>query len=135
MQTRITRLQIMSMLGCSCGETIYDRTDNLPYKGYAIADTQMFELLSHISTEIADYIRARLAGTEDQWLSEYFRSNTKMDEQELVHTIITRHLLHEHIKIYQCPKCGRVHIAHRDRSQLFERFTPEASPHRDIFQK
>jgi len=125
----------MSMLGCSCGKTIYDITDHLPYKGYAIADKEWFELFDLISTEVAGYIRARVAGMERQWLADYFRIDTTMDDTELVHTIITRNFLHKKIDIYQCPNCGRVHIEHRDGSQVFERFTPDASPHRDIFQK
>lgn len=125
----------MSKLWCPCGETICDQTDNLPYKGLLYADPEFLELLHRISRDIAAFIAARVAGTEHQWLRNYFGGETEMADQEMAHTIIWRHLIRPSMTVYQCQKCGRVHIQHRGDSVWFERFTPEATPHRDIFRK
>ena len=125
----------MSKLACPCGEIICDNTDHLPYKGFLFADAEFFDLFEPISRDIAGFIAARLAGTEHQWLRDYFGNESAMTDEDLVHTIIGRYLIHPPMHVYQCKTCSRVHIQHRDRSRWFERFTPEASPHRDIFQK
>ncbi len=125
----------MSKLACPCGEIICDNTDNLSYKGYLFADTEFFDLFNPISRDIAHFITARLGGTERQWLADYFGHDIAMTDEDLVHTIIARNLIHPPMLVYQCQKCGRVHVQHRDHSVWFERFTPEATPHRDVFQK
>ena len=125
----------MSKLACPCGEIIPDNTDNLPYKGHLFADTGFFALFESISRDIASFMAARLSGTERQWLGDYFGNDSPMSDEDLAHTIIARYLIHAPMSVYQCQKCGRVHIQHRDRSMWFERFTPEAKPHRDVFQK
>jgi hypothetical protein len=97
----------MSKLACPCGEVICDNTDNLPYKGYLFADTEFLGLFEPISRDIAGFIASRLAGTERKWLADYFGSDMSMDDEELVHTIIARYLIHPPMSVYQCQKCGR----------------------------
>jgi hypothetical protein len=126
----------MSKLGCQCGEVIRDNTDYIPYKGYLFADTEFFDLFPLISRDVAAFFAARVAGTESQWLRDYFGSDhTPEDDEDLVHTIISRFLIHPPMHVYQCQKCGRVHIQHRDHSNRFENFKPAATPHHDIFKK
>ncbi|HWY75389.1 MAG TPA: hypothetical protein VN281_07220 [Verrucomicrobiae bacterium] len=125
----------MSKLGCQCGEVICDNTDDLPYKGYLFADDEFFSLFEPISRDVASYIAARLAGTERKWLEDYFGSDAEKSDVDLVHTIVARYLIHPPMTVYQCEKCGRVHIQHRDQSNFFECFKPEASRYRVIFLK
>jgi predicted RNA-binding Zn-ribbon protein involved in translation (DUF1610 family) len=123
----------MSKLGCSCGEVIRDNTDRLPYKGELFADAQFFDLFDRISAEVAGYIRARLAGTERKWLAEHFADDMPMSDEDLVQTIVSRHLIDSHSDVYQCPKCGRLHVVRRDGSNRFDSFAPDNTPHRDVF--
>ncbi len=125
----------MSKLACPCGEIICDNTDHLPYKGHLFADTEFFGLFESVSKDIAGFMAARLSGTERKWLAEYFGNETPMSDEDLAHTIIARYLIHAPMSVYQCQRCGRVHIQHRDGSMWFERFTPEVTPHRDVFKK
>jgi hypothetical protein len=98
--------------------------------------TEFFDLFETISRDVAAFFAAKLDGTERQWLLDYFGSDSDPEnDEDLVHTIIARHMISPSQHVYQCQKCGRVHIQHRDRSNLFERFKPEATPHHDIFQK
>ena len=123
----------MSKLQCICGELIRDNTDQLPYKGYVFTDIEFFGLFEKMSKDIAGFIQARLDGHEERWLAEYFKGESKMTDEDLVHTIIARHLIHSNMDAYQCPKCGRIHIERRDNSQRFDSFAPDEKPHRDVF--
>ena len=126
----------MSKFMCKCGEIIRDQANNLPYKGYVFSDRIYFDLFDRITTDIASYIQSRVAGSEREWIAKYFLSGylcTK--DEEIVHDIISRHLIPADLDMYQCPKCGRLHIEHRDDSSRLESFTPDETPHRDIFGK
>ena len=127
----------MSKFKCTCGEVIYDQTDHLPYKGYLFADHDYFELFDKISTDIAALMQARLAGKEKEWHQGYFQNDkaTTMADHDLVFMMIARQLLHGHVAVYQCPKCGRLNVEHRDERSRLSSFVPDKTPHRDIFSK
>ena len=61
----------MSKLGCICGHTIVDQTDNIPYKAYFIRDQDQ-ESVSGYADAVAAFIDAIGKGKRDQWIKEYF---------------------------------------------------------------
>ena len=129
----------MSKFKCVCGEVIYDQTDHLPYKGHLFTDEEYFEVFDRISADIANFMQARQAGNECQWLTDYFGIEHKQVEQNvksdasLIFTMIARQLPRH--QIYQCQKCGRLHVEHRDERSRLSSFVPDKTPHRDIFSK
>jgi hypothetical protein len=127
----------MSKFKCACGEVIYDQTDHLPYKGHLFADVDYFEIFNRISTDLAGYTQARKAGTERPWLTDYFgvehAKDTAINDEDLIFTIIARQLPRRNV--YQCRKCGRLHVERNDDRMRLTSFVPDGSPHLDIFHK
>ena len=126
----------MSKFVCKCGEIIRDQKDNLPYKGYLFSDTELFGLFDKISKDIAEFIQARIAGKQTEWISDYFgKIYPCTNDEAVVHDIVSAHLISADLDLYQCYKCGRLYVEHRDNSSRLEIFFPEKSPYRDIFKK
>jgi hypothetical protein len=126
----------MSKFMCHCGEIIRDQTDHSPYKGHVFPDTEFFDLFDLISAEITNYIHSRVAGHEAEWIAQNLsQRNPGTNDEDIVYHIIARHLIHASMDLYQCSKCGRLHVERRDDKSLLESFTPDTTPHRDVFRK
>ena len=126
----------MSKFMCRCGEVIRDQTDNLPYKGYIFADTEYFDLFDRITADITGFIEARVAGRGGEWIAQYFlKGYPCTKDEDIVHDIISRHLIQGDRDVYQCPKCGRVHVERREDASQLDSFAPDETTHRDVFAK
>ncbi len=124
----------MSKLGCPCGETIRDQSDQLPYKGYLASDATYFDAFDKAAGDVASFIQARESGMERQWLSGYFGSQyPSLGPESVVHDIFTRHLFPEHRDVYQCPRCQRLLVQRHDEPSRFRTFTPEETSATDVF--
>lgn len=62
----------MAKLGCTCGHSILDQRDNLPYKGDIISDTKFFWLLDKIQELVELPIAATQTGTWQQFIKSHF---------------------------------------------------------------
>ncbi|SKB02260.1 hypothetical protein SAMN02745166_03601 [Prosthecobacter debontii] len=126
----------MSKFMCSCGEIIYDQSDRLPYKGYFFADTQYFDIIDKITEEITDFIEARVAGREREWIGQSFLKGYPCNkDSDVVHDIITRHLSQGNRDVYQCSNCGRIHVECRGDSSRLDSFSPDETLHKDVFSR
>jgi hypothetical protein len=126
----------MSKIGCTCGGTISDTTDHLPYKGYLTSDTIYFDQIDHATDDVAAFLLARETGSEKQWLSTYFGarySALQLTPENIIHDIFARHLFRGQLTVYQCPACRRLLIQQNDQSNYFHGFTPEDTPKPDVF--
>lgn len=125
---------MMSKLGCTCGETIRDQTDHIPYKGYLAADMTYFDAFDRAAADAAAFVDARASGTERGWLSAYFNADyPSVGPESVIHDIFTRHLFPEHREVFQCPSCRRLHVQQRDEPDSFSCFTPEEKSTTDVF--
>lgn len=118
----------MSKLGCPCGYTISDNTDNLPYKGLIIRDQDYESVFDSMSEDIAAFIRALLEGKRQEWLGERYSQDyagLNLEDSEVVHDLITGYLLRRGLDIYQCERCGRIHIEDRKNKNHFFPFSAD----------
>ena len=76
---------------CTCGATIIDQTDALPYKGYIIPDQEWFPVHEEIDIVIGD-VAAGMVAADDASMK--------------IRKILNRSTR----TIHQCMKCGRLHI-------------------------
>ena len=93
---------------CRCGHIIVDQTDDLPYKGYFIKDTnveELYEVLDHIN----DLIHAVKANKREEWIIQHFghpNSAPELSDGDLIHDLWLRKL--NVSTVYNCENSGRI---------------------------
>lgn len=103
----------MSKLFCPCGAVISDNTDNLPYKGWLIADSDIHQLVGSAGKKIFSEL-----------------SKNSLNEEDIGDLIFS--ILCDYSRdIYQCLECGLVHIEKQPNKNTFARFVPEQAEHKD----
>lgn len=100
----------MSWIKCRCGEDLYDKTDNIRYKGHILSDKQYFPLLD-LTNEMIENIspdREALAMTFRRNIGGYIRLR----------------------QVFQCYKCGRLLVEGENGEFFF--FTPEGHENKEL---
>lgn len=123
----------MSKLGCICGHTIVNQTDNLAYKAEFIRN-QDLDAIDNRTDEIAKFIEAIKNDTRDKWLDDFYGLDIdkSIANSSVVFDIIGRYTMNYESTIYQCEKCGRIKIQ-KGTSNKYLSFLPEDEEWRDIF--
>lgn len=115
----------MSKLPCICGHIIVDQTDSLAYKASFVRD-QDWEARNKSSEDIAAFVGAVKNGSRNLWLNSYFGSDaySALSDSGIVNDIILRHTVGYESTMYQCEKCGRLHVQ-AGNTNRFAVFAPE----------
>ena len=123
----------MSKLGCICGHTIVDQTDNIPYKAKFIRDEDAESSWTY-SGDIAAFIKAIQQGERERWLAAYFSPAypASISDDEIIFDIVSMHQRNLAGDIYQCTNCGRIKIQ-MGTSDVYASFKPEDGNYEDIF--
>lgn len=123
----------MSKLGCICGHTIVDQTDDLPYKADFIRN-QDADTVDQRTSDIASFIEAIKNGKREEWLYSYFGTDTHISESDesAVFYIILKNTSKYESLIYQCGNCGRIKIQVGN-SNNYLSFAPEDKGWADLF--
>ena len=118
----------MGIMGCRCGHTIRDVSDEHPYAASLIPDKQLHLFAISLADEVSQYIEAKVQGNQDVWLNNRFWSDYT-DWDKLSDSAVIEDILFEHygcaIMIYQCENCGRVLIQSRSNPNVYCSFAPE----------
>ena len=101
----------MSKLGCICGNTIVDQSDNLDNKAYFIRD-QDYEKSENYTEDIESFINAVKNDNREKWTEKYFGSEVykNLSSSIVIQDIISRYKLKYESTIYQCKKCGSIKV-------------------------
>ena len=101
----------MSKLACTCGNTIRDQTDSLPYKASLIKDQQEERLIGDLAQEMNFLLTAAKAGSLEAYLNERY-GNTPWSPKaaEACYDIIGSKLLSNSLVAYECQSCGKLWI-------------------------
>ncbi|HVK46774.1 MAG TPA: hypothetical protein VM488_02990, partial [Pseudobacter sp.] len=62
----------MAKLGCICGHTIVDQTDNIPYKGHILPDTSIEKTWEEIANKIDTLIDSIQSNRKLEWIKQNF---------------------------------------------------------------
>ncbi len=125
----------MSKLGCICGGTIFDQSDNLPNKGRVLRDQNCEEGLEKIARDIASFLSAKLAHNQRNWLRDHFideEFSLNMTDTEIIHTLLSGLLFIKGLDIFQCQDCHRLQIEDRYKRNTFFSFRPESEAARNV---
>lgn len=117
----------MSKLGCTCGHTIRDQTDCIPYKALCYSDEDTPVYFEAIET-IADLIQAR----EDYMTEHAFSPQSEQQKRE-EHMSLTREITRileyyhtGHLRdVFECENCGRLRLQVNPRENTFVSYLPE----------
>jgi hypothetical protein len=123
----------MSKLGCTCGHTIRDQSDELPYKGRVLKAQDQEATLEGIVSDLTLYIRSLLGESQGEWNQQFPWLQGK-DHHAVLWGIITQYCLQYPIDLYECENCGRLWVQKGVKSQGFVSYVPEDSAIRAVLQ-
>jgi hypothetical protein len=126
----------MSRLGCVCGHTITDQTDNISYKAKFIRDQDFEGYSGRYTNDIESFIEAIKNNRRDEWIRNYFSETypTAISNSSIVFDIVSVQTSGFEGDLYQCENCGRVKIQVQDKN-LYASFAPEDDRYKEIFKK
>ena len=117
----------MSKLGCTCGHTIRDNTDSIPYKALCYSDEDTPVYFEAIET-IADLLQARENPTAEQSFPPQPEQQKRKERMSLGHEI-TRILVYYHgghrRDVFECENCGRLWLQVNPRENTYVSYLPE----------
>lgn len=119
----------MAKLGCICGLSIVDQSDNLPYKGEIIRDQERFTFYDGLKHALSSFIEALLQGKREEWLREHMPEEYPHigdSNEEAIETIFLYHLPPRTLEIYQCLNCGTLWIQTDPYANTFRSFAATA---------
>lgn len=99
----------MSHLHCTCGYSISDITDNLPWKASFLPDEDTGHALDDVMTRVAQFIEARERGQEDEYLREqlgYVLPEHSL--RDLLYNVFIHPTFEFGRTMYECDNCGRI---------------------------
>lgn len=115
----------MSKLGCRCGHTIVDQTDNIPYKAFIRTHEDTEQPIDLLTELLAQFVEAREHGTERDVLISFFKSHWRMQEAgaaswaerrianglpDMLFSLIWPFWNKHDRDIYECESCGRLWV-------------------------
>lgn len=123
----------MAKLGCICGHTIVDQTNNLSYKASFIRDQDIDTIDNLQANDINDFINAIINNERDKWLKDYFCMDVYKNypNSVVIQDIMSRHSIKYESEMFLCENCGRIKIEKGSENRLIS-FIPENSEWKDI---
>ena len=124
----------MGKIGCYCGHTILDSSDNLKYKGDIVPDIVHAEIFDHLSNLIDELELALQTGKKREWINKNFQVPPyplDLSGGNMIHDLFFKFYLDKTKNIFQCEKCGRI-LIQKGQSERFVFFKPEEDDWRNI---
>lgn len=117
----------MSRLGCACGNTIFDTSDSLLYKGRILPDTKFYEISDFLTDIINSLTEANRLGERYDWIKKHFDVPpypTDLSDGSMINDLLSEKLFENTQVIYQCKNCGRISIE-VGQTNYFKFFKPD----------
>jgi hypothetical protein len=117
----------MSKLGCTCGHTIKDNTDEIPYEALCYADEDSPAYFEAIET-VKDLLLAYEQATREHALLSPSDAHKASDGSNLA-LQITRILSNYHVghlrDLFECENCGRLWLQVNPSENTYVSYLPE----------
>jgi hypothetical protein len=127
----------MSKFGCTCGHTIVDQTDFLPYKAHIREDEDTQKPIELLAETLSQFWEARQQGQEAEFVRQFelshgategfaellVRDLAKKPLTEVLYDFIFPFWNNHDRTIYECEECGRLWV-HMENG-YFAPFLPE----------
>ena len=116
----------MSKFGCTCGHSIIDQTDYLPYKGQILKDQDHERFFAGSAVSLVEFLAGVRSGDLTEWHRKWPFLRGKSDEH-VAWSLMGWFWRKFAVDVYECEQCGRLWVQEGTESQLFVPFTPESA--------
>ena len=103
----------MSKLGCLCGHTIVDQTNDIAYKGYILPDTLVNSFFDVLTENMNSLATAKKSNNTLEWMKKNFSVPPyplDASDADMIHDLLFNAFVNTNQDIYECENCGRVAI-------------------------
>lgn len=114
----------MSKFGCTCGHSIIDRTDYLPYKGQVLKDQDHEAFFAGTAESLVEFLGGVRSGDLDEWHRKWPFLRGESDE-DVAWSLMSWFWRKFAVDVYECERCGRLWVQEGKQSQRFVPFIPE----------
>ncbi|MDQ1921116.1 hypothetical protein [Massilia pseudoviolaceinigra] len=125
----------MSKLGCTCGKTISDNSDSLPYKASVLPDVNYNPFFEWLVDETQRYVTAALNGSVDEWLLQKGYGKDYVDLKLSHGNIMLDHIHTKYISLsrdmFECQTCGRV-LVELSTNNHFTAYAPDSGSYNRV---
>ena len=125
----------MSKLACTCGKTIRDVSDSLPYKASFLPDVNSDPFFEWVIDETQSFVTAALNGRVDEWLLQkgYGKGyvDLKLSHGSIMHDHIHSKYLSLSRDMYECKECGRILVEQSTKNQ-FTAYAPDSATYNRV---
>jgi hypothetical protein len=116
----------MSKLGCICGHSISDGTDQLPYKATFFRDFDHVAIFDRLAQEIKELVDAVVAGDRASWERRHYLGDWSRNEShgELLCDFVCTLMLKYGADMFECESCGRLWVQRPGTDNEFAELLP-----------
>lgn len=118
----------MSKLGCTCGYTIRDNTDEIPYKALCYADEDTPVYFNEVIETVGDLLLAYKQEAKERPLLASSDSHESSDRRHITRQIVQilsyYHGGHRR-DLFECENCGRLWLQVNPRENTYVSYLPE----------
>lgn len=124
---------------CSCGHTILDLKENLPYKAHIVRDQDEAAFCATVAKTVSGLARAIEAGNREKWIARQLPPGARLSGNRdailegIMESLVFRIQQKYSLAAYECEECGRVFIQNKPGSAEISRFEPEYTTKRWLF--
>lgn len=116
----------MSRFGCTCGYTIVDITDFLPYKAYFLSDEDTETSMELVVNRLAKFVEAREQGKQDEFLAELMPYLKSDGMRTLIRNLFSPPTFSMGRGMYECDECGRIWMQAQPHTNEWVSYLPES---------
>jgi hypothetical protein len=114
----------VSKFGCTCGHTIRDQADSLPYKGQILKDQDCEAYFSGAADALTEYMAGVRSGDLTEWCRRCPFLRGKSDNH-VAWTLLGWFWRRFRVDVYECEQCGRLWVQDGTESPRFIAFLRE----------
>jgi hypothetical protein len=115
---------LVSKFGCTCGHSIIDQTDYLPYKGQVLKDQDNEAFFASTADALVEFMAGVRSGDLAEWHRKWPFLSGKTDVK-VAWSLLGWFWRKFAIDVYECEQCGRLWVQEGTESERFVPFIPE----------
>lgn len=114
----------MSKIGCVCGHTIRDQTDQIPYKASLLQDIHESDYWEWVEVEVQSYLEAAEKNDVGAWMkSRGWPPTYAVGNGRVLRKILYARYVDLMKSVFECESCGRLLV--EGQANEFQHYSPD----------